>query len=400
MNDDNNATPDINAVDDLFAPQNLLALPEDDLFAAAATTANPGAGNVPLRRSLFVVPKDEDADDALNATPPDNLASLQPGATQSANPASQTGPASSGNGSATTPEMKAAAIKDLLEADAQHHARSPTLIFEYGPFDGIEQQIRAFANEVLSPEAAEAVISHVRMAIHDVVIASSSLRLKEATQDGLHARIDALKKIDQAFKSPGHPAGALLSKLHSVGLDGIDRFGHSAMHLTASELQRMDRLTRKFVPEGLGQMLFRQLQRLRPTPAPTAVNGDIRRTRNDRLLTSLGQLTEVANEIKANAGVKDWGLTQGQMCTQEASRLQKEIASLTAGVEDQLDSRAFKSSVKKTQDILNEASAQCADPEFKGRIDQLKDSLGDMVRQLVDALTRMLSKAPLNSATP
>ncbi|ART57142.1 hypothetical protein CBP36_19750 (plasmid) [Acidovorax carolinensis] len=296
--------------------------------------------------------------------------------------------------------MKAAAIKDLLEADAQHHARSSTLILEYGPFEGIEQKIRAFANEVLSPEAAEAVISHVRMAIHDVVIASSSLQLKEISPDGLHARIDALRKIDQAIKSPGHPAGALLSKLHAVGLDGIDRFGHSAMHLTASELQRMDRLSRKFVPEGLGQMLFRQLQRLRPTPAPTAVNGDIRRTRNDRLLTTLSQLTEVANEIKANAGDKDWGLTQGQMCTKEASRLQKEIAFLTAGVEDQLDSRALKSSVKKTQDILNEASAQCADPEFKGRIDQLKESLGDMVRQLVDALTRMLSKAPQNSATP
>lgn len=295
-----------------------------------------------------------------------------------------------------TPAEHEAAIQQLLEDDKVEGMDLRTLVFDFGPFSNLEQQLRELCAELVSPEIADAVIAHTRQSIHDVVVTNPQLVKDERSQDGLLSRINALKEIAERLQDPDHPGGVLMAKLKSHSAEGVNRLDEGITNLVRMEVARLTLATQDLAPATLANTVFSAFRKLLPSSTPHLV-GDARRTRNADLVRALGDLKEVATELKSKAGDAAWEQSFGGDSITEAHRLRERIQKLTLGVEDQIDSRDLRKGLDDVNEMINAASSASVDDEHKGRLKELADSMAKLMRTLADALGRLFGKSTSES---
>jgi hypothetical protein len=296
-----------------------------------------------------------------------------------------------------TPEEHEAAIRKLLEDDKVEGMDLRTLVFDFGPFSNLEQQLRELCAELVSPEIADAVIAHTRQSIHDVVVTNPQLNKDERSQDGLLSRINALKEIAERLQDADHPGGVLMARLKSHSADGVSRLDEGITNLVRMEVARLTLATQDLAPATLANTVFSAFRKLLPSSTPHLV-GDARRTRNADLVKTLGDLKDVATELKTKAGDVTWEKSFGGDSIAEAHQLRDRIQKLTQGVEDQIDSRDLRKGLDDVNELINAASAASVDQEQKSRLKELSDSMAKMMRMLAEALGRLFGKS--TSQTP
>jgi hypothetical protein len=307
-------------------------------------------------------------------------------------------PAAASAAASMTDEERAAAVQQLLDADAVHCLDLRTLVFDFGPFQRLELQLRELCAELVSPEIADAVISHVRNSIHDVVVTNPQITSEERTQDGLLSRINALDEIGQEMKAADHPGGILLAKLRDLGVPDVGKLEKGINNLVQLEHDRLALLTRDLAPAGIGSTLLSGLRRMMPSPSDHLV-GDARSHRNAELVTTVKGLKDIATELKTNAGNAEWERTQGVQSTREAAFLRDRIQKLTKGVEDQVDSRDLRKGLDDVNGLLDSAKTASSDEEHKSRLQELVKSMSELMKHLADALGRLFGKSDSSTAS-
>jgi hypothetical protein len=290
-------------------------------------------------------------------------------------------------------------IQAALDQDSVDGMDLRTLIFDFGPFAGVERELRELSTHLLEPEIADALMSHLRQTLHDVVVVRPHLQKADIGQEGIDARLSALGEIVAALAKPSHPATALMTKLSAQKAEGVVAFGKAVQNTLRAEQQRLGFMRANLQPSTLGSTVFNGLRNMMK-PGPTALVGNARRTRNAELLKAVHGLTDIASEIKANSGNADWERRLGPQSIKEAKRLRERVQNHTKGVEDQIDHRDLSRQLGKVKSILAEASAKSVDTDHKNRLDDLTNALAELVKNLADALGRMFGKEASSAAAP
>lgn len=298
-----------------------------------------------------------------------------------------------------TPEQRQAAIEEVLAKDADEGVDMRTLIFDFGPFAEMERRIREMAAETVSPQIADAAVSHVRQAIHDVVVARPQLGDSDRTQPGLTARLGAINDILSRLEPNSSATSGLLGKLKGLGATGVEQLRAGIIGQVKLEEQQLKSKVESLAPRTLGLAIFDSL-RDATRRKPSQLVGDARRVRNAQLVKALGSLQEVAAELKENAGNEQWERTQGAQSAKEVHNLRKRIEDLTDGVQDQVDSRDMKKALRAAEDILEEASQASLDPEQKSRLNAARESIQELMKRFMDAISKFFSQNKGGVASP
>lgn len=290
-----------------------------------------------------------------------------------------------------TDEERDKAVADILAEDERQSINQNTLLFEYGPFHELERNMRDFTEGICDEAVAHLVTSHVRQAIHDAVAPNARLASNPNSEQGLHARIQALKDIEGNLAGEIEP---LCRQLEKVGVDGIAALRKGLVQAVSSERGLLEAKVKDLAPPTLGRMVFDALRGANDSGSRDQLVGDARKHRNAELTKALGGLYDVANELKSNAGNVEWERGQGRESVKAVDSLTRRIRGLTQGVEDQVDSLALRKGFKDVDGLLREAGSKAGDEEHKSRLAEAGKFIAEMVKALTDALGRLFSRSP------
>lgn len=295
------------------------------------------------------------------------------------------------------------AVAMVLARDAQESLDMRTLIFDFGPFASLEKRVERVARESASPEIAEAMLAHFRQALHDSCFTDPGLSMAPHTINGIKARINTLDAAKRSFlEGPAHNLRMALSSIGAGQRLEVSSVFDGITKSIDDELTQWRSKKQEVTPPTFASMLFNLGSRLRGAEQTSALIGDARAKRNAQLVEALEQLQEAAMDARHNAGNPEWERANGPASAKLTKELSERIKTLTAGVEDQVDTRALRKGLDDVKGCLSDACDKACTEDFS---DKLKAQLQD-IQQFIESLMKMMdllfrrTKSPEESSSP
>ncbi|MFK4705791.1 hypothetical protein ABIC83_002630 [Roseateles asaccharophilus] len=296
------------------------------------------------------------------------------------------------------PDEMEAELQNILERARSESAEARHLVLEFGPFAGLEKTLRGMSQDLTDQDIGEVLMTKARRAIHDVVVSTDNLDVRETREEGLMARAVAIQEIIEKYQSDVVP---FLDELRQAGMN-VSEVSDAFDKTLAVEQKRLEFLNDRLVPATLGNQIFDHLaagmQAL--VSGPSQLVGDVRRHRNDNLARALTNLTDITSEMRSNAGDPVWERANSAMSTEMAGNLIREVKGLVTGVEDQVDLSSVNRTLKNAGESLSFAADNAAEAEHKNRIEKMVEAIQQAIDAMMAALGRIFGQARDGNAKP
>ena len=294
------------------------------------------------------------------------------------------------------PREQAAAVAKIIEIE-RTSAQDNDIVLEIYPLEKLEANLREACQNAATPEIAEIVISHIRQAVHETVTTNPDLKEPANSGAGVHARLEALRAIDDALRATVHP---FLDKLSAEGVN-VMRLGKALDVVITAEKTNLKDMEKSLVPQTLGNRIFSglmdQTQKLFAGPSPLA--GELRRRRDNDLRHSLKELEAVTKELRANAKNEEWMRSTGPQAMALAESLMVHIGESTKGVEKQIDHVALDSALNVANSTLKQAADETNDQAVKERIRQIVEAFNAFIERLTAVVRKSVGLAAKEAGT-